>query len=700
MPIFPIRLSMKYLWLISILLVSCSIFLDPQRPERKLAGLQSGDTKLVVGLTDKLIFANGVNTTTLQISALDEQAQLISINPAEVEIISDVGLEAKVSAHKGKLIAVLRVPVKSPDIKIYVKWRDVLSELVQIETTLYPIKNQLTPLPFAPTTSQFISGMYYTRQDNGKEGQYESFQIENRGPNGIVSAKDSIRSFEFNFEEQASQNLSLFMSDAPNGTVSHTMHSYMMFFPRHYLFHAESEKNEEFKVTLPTGEEMIFNKEGEIIEGVFEEGPVDISGDRFSRHYADLKYQGKGILLRANARGQMPQQGQFESTKIDNEYGIRYSADVLIINGSTGQRCRRPKADFWPSEDVSPILFKFPTDGEFNSYLEAKCGFSIPKLEKNERRKLKTSIMSKKSEVLHHCEASSEYEKCIWNSVDDIKDEDIKARSRFELVPFVLSEKKKEGSVIDKLILQDFQRIQDKLLRDVTWIKDENDLSGLKEACNIKSKSLVSLNFKYHDAVMLMTPSLKSNCFEIKKQIDDLASAELLKVQPMLENDFSWIQAKDVNQFGPICLKTVESLINDEFKFSQRRALYSFSISNVCKLIEEGPSFQNWLQTQASGLIAQLTQSVLRSVEMKGEQKAQDCLKQIPAITVVDKIKYKKDREACLINQWDVIEKISLEDARNNPLARRLNLDLSSVASEMDKNRRLIQLKIMKKYFL
>ena len=84
--------------------------------------------------------------------------------------------------------------------------------------------------------------------------------------------------------------------------------------------------------------------------------------------------------MRANSRGQSPQIAQYEKDRIDQDFGISGSVDVLIINGSTGQRCRRPKIDFWEPLDVSPIEFKFPTDEAFDSYLKEKCGFGIPKI--------------------------------------------------------------------------------------------------------------------------------------------------------------------------------------------------------------------------------------------------------------------------------------------------------------------------------
>jgi hypothetical protein len=157
------------------------------------------------------------------------------------------------------------------------------------------------------------------------------------------------------------------------------MHTLFRLFPRKQ-FPIVEQLSGTIDVTLPTGEKMIFRKDSkEIVDGVFQEGPLDLSSDRFKRQYADLRYTGRGVVLRANARGQSPQLGQFEKAQIDMEFGLRGSADVLIINGSTGQRCRRPKIDFWDTIDVSPIEFKFPTDEGFDLYLKKNCGFGLPK---------------------------------------------------------------------------------------------------------------------------------------------------------------------------------------------------------------------------------------------------------------------------------------------------------------------------------
>jgi hypothetical protein len=212
----------------------------------------------------------------------------------------------------------------------------------------------------------------------------DGFQFENSGNNRIVDSSkqpERQREFEFSYPEQARQNLEMWFRDYPSDFDSHSLHSIFMVFPRKQLFLIE-ELTGTLDVTLPTGEKMIFRKDTkEVVGGVFLEGPMDkFEKERNKRTYADLKYQGKGVILRANARGQMPQQGQYETNKIDLEYGNTGSVDALIINGTTGQRCRRPKIDFWEPIDVSPIEFKFPTDEEFDAYLKKHCGFGLPKL--------------------------------------------------------------------------------------------------------------------------------------------------------------------------------------------------------------------------------------------------------------------------------------------------------------------------------
>jgi hypothetical protein len=375
-----------------ILLVSCSTPLPLKykysSSKRYLASLTRED--LVVAriegqLRSPVLLSTGMDSTFLVVTLYDAEGnQLTDVDPDDLTLSTSEDVEAKPFVRKQGLYKAEILPrVKSKTITMRVDWLEkVLSPEIVLNTSIAPLKNKLFPLNHEYFQSKSLGEINVSRGSASPETSTEGFSFENMGDNSIVNSRDKSaqRVFNFDYLEQARQNLSLAVDDSPNGTVSHTMHSVFMFFPRKNVPLVE-QLTGTINVTLPNGEKMIFQKDSkEIVDGVFKEGPLDTSADRFKRQFADLKYTGKGVVLRVNARGQSPQLGQFETTKIDLEHGLKGSADVLIMNGSTGQRCRRPKADFWEPLDVSPIEFKFPTDEEFENYLKKYCGFGLPKL--------------------------------------------------------------------------------------------------------------------------------------------------------------------------------------------------------------------------------------------------------------------------------------------------------------------------------
>lgn len=350
-----------------------------------LASLTRDDltvAKIDVEVKDKVLFASGMDSTYLIVKLFDKEGMLLTeVDPNDLTLSTSEDLEAKPFVLKqGVYKAQLLPRVKSRPIRMRVDWQEkVYSSEFVLRTTISPLKDQLLPLNHEFFQSHNEGEIAISRGSAFPANLTEGFSFENMGVNKIVKVKEAQRYFTFDYLEQARQNLALRVDDSPNETVSQTLHSVFMFFPRKNLPLVEQHAGK-IDVTLPTGEKMVFKKDSkEIIGGVFSEGPLDTTKDVLKRQYANLKYNGRGILLRVNARGQSPQLGEFEKAKIDMENGFRGSADVLIINGTTGQRCRRPKTDFWEPLDVSPIEFKFATDDEFEIYLRNNCGFGIPK---------------------------------------------------------------------------------------------------------------------------------------------------------------------------------------------------------------------------------------------------------------------------------------------------------------------------------
>lgn len=377
-------------FLLLLILVACSstssLKYKYTSSKKYLASLTDDSVEVArieIGLKDQKIFASGMDSTYVIVKLFDREGTLLTnVDPADLTLSSSADIEAKPFTLKQGIYKSILLPrVKSPDIQMQVDWREkVKSSLITLEASTTPMKDKLLPIDHDYSESHSYGEVLVGRGSRFPASGSEEFSFVNVGENNIVKKSHSSRTFNFEYPEHARQNLAMQIDDAPNDVVSHTMHSYFMFFPRKQLPVME-QLTGTMEVTLPTGEKMIFQKESkEIVEGVFQEAPLDINKNRFKRHYPGLNYVGKGVVLRVNARGQSPQLGQYEKEKIDLEFGNTGSVDALIINGTTGERCRRPKEDFWEPIDVSPIEFKFASDEEFEKYLLEHCGFGLPKL--------------------------------------------------------------------------------------------------------------------------------------------------------------------------------------------------------------------------------------------------------------------------------------------------------------------------------
>ena len=147
------------------------------------------------------------------------------------------------------------------------------------------------------------------------------------------------------------------------------MNSVLHFFPRNYL-PAILGSDGRYVVTLPTGEQVEFDaKTREILGGVFSETAVDLNPDRAARKFPGVNYLGKGVVVRANARGTDPRIG---STATITTGTPPQDCD----KGAACNQCQVPSKELWHQN--GPVRFRFPTDQEFDRYLVSRCGFGIP----------------------------------------------------------------------------------------------------------------------------------------------------------------------------------------------------------------------------------------------------------------------------------------------------------------------------------
>ena len=205
----------------------------------------------------------------------------------------------------------------------------------------------------------------------GAERRVAGFSFDNVGPNAMVPIHSTDfgsgpdREFNFNFRNRARQDIYLAVTDTPNEYLSQRMESYFYFFPRKNLPAIEAigtGAGAELKVTLPTGEEVVFNRNTfEILRGALQEtAPIDLGPDRFSRKFAGLRYTGTGVVIRVDKRGADPRLG-------------------TIATVTFGRKtCKIPSSLLFNQRQDSDVEFLFSDDREVSALLNRKCGITIP----------------------------------------------------------------------------------------------------------------------------------------------------------------------------------------------------------------------------------------------------------------------------------------------------------------------------------
>lgn len=186
------------------------------------------------------------------------------------------------------------------------------------------------------------------------------FKFTNSGANSIIPFKPKDygtgpgRDFGFTQEGQARQDLHMSLTDVPSEFLSELMESYLYFFPRNNLFAIKID-GENLVVTIPTGEEIIFDRNQKTIKsGVIKEnGAIDLNPSKYNRKFANITYSGSGIMIRANKRGNDPRIGN-------------------IVEISKGlKKCKVQSSLLW--EQSGKIHFHFASDEEFYRFLSKQC---------------------------------------------------------------------------------------------------------------------------------------------------------------------------------------------------------------------------------------------------------------------------------------------------------------------------------------
>jgi hypothetical protein len=165
-------------------------------------------------------------------------------------------------------------------------------------------------------------------------------------------------------------------------------------------------------------------------------------------------------------------------------------------------------------------------------------------------------------------------------------------------------------------------------------------------------------------------------------------------------SDFSWV--KDVlNSEGVIkdCQTLAMKKIKIEARYHLRKDLFSRLVQEACFEIGATPEYNRWLEESKS----QFTNTSVEGLENKilelARARAKECIVQYPIDTNLSRIKFKKERENCLIGEWESIEKSAIKTFESDPMVIRFKVDIKAVTAQLETNRRRHQLRIIKENF-
>lgn len=355
-------------------------------------------TKLEV--EEKDILPTGIDFLNLTVTYYDSQNQIVKVSNQEqfpkFEVSGGGNVYSLKQEESGVFKAKLVPGFDQKDLKLELIYENkVVAERefkFNFELKLEKIDNVRT---IGSTT--YLNGINTKVVDlkgwREPTGKVIGFDLTNDGGNEIVPtgcAQDSdsnecqaTREFEFEFKDQAKQNMVMIVTDFPSDSLSKMMHGWFFFFPRKVAPRAEySEDKSQIIMTLPTDEKVYFDAASkQIIGGVLEEGPIDLGPSRHSRKFPLIRYKGYGTVLRINARGQDARLGNWNRTKISGDFGNTGAEGVMIYqyNQSTQKQnvCYAAKKDFWPQKDINPIPFKYYSDKDFAAYIKGHCNFNL-----------------------------------------------------------------------------------------------------------------------------------------------------------------------------------------------------------------------------------------------------------------------------------------------------------------------------------
>lgn len=184
------------------------------------------------------------------------------------------------------------------------------------------------------------------------------------------------------------------------------------------------------------------------------------------------------------------------------------------------------------------------------------------------------------------------------------------------------------------------------------------------------------------------------------KHIKAFAMGDQGSLRSQLISDFSWV--KDVVNSASItrdCEKLALSKIPFKPAYHQKSEAFGELITSSCAGIQETPEFNTWLENSRSSFADGSVDGLEKKIFELAVEEAKGCVKLYPVDSQVNRLKFKSQRDSCLLGKWEGIEASAIKEFEKDPVVIRLKIKTDEVVAQLAVNRRRLQLRVMKEQF-
>lgn len=172
------------------------------------------------------------------------------------------------------------------------------------------------------------------------------------------------------------------------------------------------------------------------------------------------------------------------------------------------------------------------------------------------------------------------------------------------------------------------------------------------------------------------------------------------KLRQSIISNYSWIT--DVLSNEKIirdCRKEALARMAVELRYHTKMKAFGPFSELICEGVTESPSYKTWLDESKAEFAEKSVSALEKSVVELAQEVAASCLVKFPADTNVNRLKFKKERDACLVDAWADVESRALKKYESDPIVMKFNIDLTAAKSQLDVSRRRLQLRVIKENF-